>query len=184
MKFLQESPVEFLASIPGFPGRTYFTGIKGRLGTLFISGTERGIISSSMVSSKDKFIHGIEKKGNIKLSFEKTPFIQWIESIENYLDGGNEPVKAVIQPVNSTDFTIKVHRFLIRIPFGTTVTYGELSSEIGHPGAARAVGSACGRNNALIIVPCHRVVAVNGLGGFGGGLELKKKLLEHESVSI
>jgi len=67
------------------------------------------------------------------------------------------------------------------IPYGETRTYGEIAAAIGRPGAARAVGQALGKNRTCIVVPCHRVVAVNGLGGFTGGLHWKRDLLELEA---
>jgi methylated-DNA-[protein]-cysteine S-methyltransferase len=71
------------------------------------------------------------------------------------------------------------------IPFGQLRTYGWLAAQTGRPGAARAVGQAMARNPLPIIIPCHRVVASNGgLGGFGGGLELKRKLLSLEGVKV
>ncbi len=66
------------------------------------------------------------------------------------------------------------------IPPGDAWTYGEVAAAIGKPGAARAVGGALGRNRVPVIVPCHRVVAANGLGGFGLGLDAKKALLQAE----
>lgn len=70
---------------------------------------------------------------------------------------------------------------LCEIPYGQTMTYAEVAAAIGRPGAARAVGAANGRNPVSIVVPCHRVVAAGGsLGGYGGGLERKLWLLEHE----
>jgi len=68
------------------------------------------------------------------------------------------------------------------IPYGETRTYGQIAAAIGKPEAARAVGQALGKNRTCIVVPCHRVVAVNGLGGFTGGLHWKRDLLalEHE----
>ena len=71
---------------------------------------------------------------------------------------------------------------LRRIPYGQTVTYGELATSIRKPGAARAVGSANGRNPIPLVVPCHRVIAAGGkLGGYGGGLLLKRHLLDMEA---
>ena len=67
------------------------------------------------------------------------------------------------------------------IPYGETVTYAELAGKIGKPRAARAVGNALSRNHFPIVVPCHRVVAKNGLGGFSCGIDVKKRLLELES---
>lgn len=66
---------------------------------------------------------------------------------------------------------------VVQIPYGQTTTYGTIARTIGQPGAARAVGTANGRNPLPLIIPCHRVVATNGLGGYGGGLPLKQKLL-------
>ncbi len=71
---------------------------------------------------------------------------------------------------------------LVKIPYGETISYGELARRVGDPKAARAVGLANGRNPISIIVPCHRVIGANGsLTGYGGGLENKRWLLDHES---
>lgn len=80
-----------------------------------------------------------------------------------------------------TPFQLRVWAELARIPYGATITYGELARRIGSPNACRAVGTANGRNALPIVVPCHRVVASNGLGGFGGGLQTKRILLGIES---
>ena len=80
-----------------------------------------------------------------------------------------------------SDFDRQVWRALVEIPWGETVTYGELAARLGKPGAARAVGSANGRNPIPILVPCHRVVASGGLGGYSGGLDVKRWLLAHEA---
>ena len=77
-------------------------------------------------------------------------------------------------------FQRKVWRCLKTISYGHTLSYSEVAKAIGCPGAARAVGSACARNPWLILVPCHRVVAQKGLGGFALGLSAKKFLLNHE----
>lgn len=69
---------------------------------------------------------------------------------------------------------------LQQIPYGDTWTYGQLASQIGRPGASRAVGLANGRNPISIIVPCHRVVGTKGLTGYGGGLARKQQLLDLE----
>lgn len=79
-----------------------------------------------------------------------------------------------------TDFERRVWQELRRIPYGETRTYGEVAHAVGEPGAARAVGRANGRNPLPVVVPCHRVVARDGIGGFTGGLHHKRRLLEHE----
>ena len=79
-------------------------------------------------------------------------------------------------------FFLRVWEELRRIPYGERITYGELASSIGRPGAARAVGQALARNPLPILIPCHRVVGKHGLGGFGPGLHWKKRLLELEQT--
>jgi len=80
------------------------------------------------------------------------------------------------------EFDRLVWKALSDIPFGRTTSYGAVAKTIGHPDAARAVGAANGANPIALIVPCHRVIGSDGsLTGFGGGLPLKRKLLEHEA---
>ena len=79
-----------------------------------------------------------------------------------------------------TEFQIAVWRACAQIPAGQTTTYGRLAAAIGKPAAARAVGGALGKNPIPVVVPCHRVVGVNGLTGFGSGLDVKQKLLDLE----
>jgi len=81
-------------------------------------------------------------------------------------------------------FHRKVWDILSSIPFGQILTYSEIARRVGSPRAARTVGSACASNPVAIIVPCHRVLAGNGLGGFGGGLEAKRWLLRHEKYPL
>ena len=81
-----------------------------------------------------------------------------------------------------TDFQRRVWSGLLEIPYGTTISYGELARRVGNPKASRAVGLANGRNPVTIIVPCHRVIGAHGdLTGYGGGLERKTWLLRHEA---
>ena len=83
--------------------------------------------------------------------------------------------------LRGTDFQLAVWRALCAIPYGETISYAEQARRIGHPNAPRAVGAANGANPVAIVVPCHRVVNADGkLGGYGGGLELKARLLALE----
>ncbi len=85
----------------------------------------------------------------------------------------------------STDFELKLTEALRRVGRGETVTYGELAALAGRPNAQRAAGSFCARNRFSIVVPCHRVVAAEGLGSYGSlGVEYKRRLLELEGVSL
>ena len=84
--------------------------------------------------------------------------------------------------MEGTPFQQRVWRELCEIPYGETISYGELARRVGQPGSARAVGLANGRNPIAIIVPCHRVIGSNGkLTGYGGGLDRKAWLLDHEA---
>jgi O-6-methylguanine DNA methyltransferase len=88
--------------------------------------------------------------------------------------------KAIL--LTGTKFQHTVWRAMAIVPKGYATTYGEIARFIGKPKSSRAVGAACGANPVPYIVPCHRVVAANGgLGGFSGGLDIKKKLLKLES---
>jgi methylated-DNA-[protein]-cysteine S-methyltransferase len=85
--------------------------------------------------------------------------------------------------LDGTDFQREVWTELTRIPYGETISYGELARRVGRPSAPRAVGQANGRNPIPVIVPCHRVLASNGIGGYGGGLKVKRQLLAVEGVT-
>ncbi len=83
--------------------------------------------------------------------------------------------------LEGTEFQRKVWGELLQIPYGVTISYGDLARKLGKPGGMRAVGAANGQNPIPIIVPCHRVIAADGsLGGYTGGLDIKYKLLELE----
>lgn len=85
---------------------------------------------------------------------------------------------------HGTELERTVWSKLSEIPYGKVVTYSQLAAAIGQPTACRAVANAVGKNPFLILLPCHRVVAANGLGGFSSGLEAKRKLLQLEGVEI
>ncbi len=85
--------------------------------------------------------------------------------------------------MHGTEFQRRVWAALCEIPYGETISYGELARWVGNPKASRAVGLANGRNPVAIVVPCHRVIGADGsLTGYGGGLERKVWLLEHETI--
>lgn len=106
---------------------------------------------------------------------------QTAAELEEYFAGRRTVFEVGIDLRTGTDFQHAVWEQLAGIPFGVTVSYGELAARMGSPRASRAVGLANGRNPISIILPCHRVVGSNGsLTGYGGGLERKRWLLEHE----
>ena len=85
--------------------------------------------------------------------------------------------------LDGTAFQKEVWVELSRIPYGETISYGELARRVGRPRGPRAVGQANGKNPVPIIVPCHRVLASNGIGGYGGGLPMKRALLAVEGLT-
>lgn len=102
--------------------------------------------------------------------------------IADYFAGTRKAFDLPLAPCG-TDFQKRVWNALSQIPFGTTISYGELARRIGNPKASRAVGLANGQNPLSIIVPCHRVIGANGkLTGYGGGIERKRALLALEGV--
>lgn len=123
-----------------------------------------------------------------ELSFKKeesvtpTPLLQkCAREITEYLEGRRKTFSVPLA-VNGTAFDKKVRTAIQATTFGKTVTYGEIAKKIGSPKAYRAVANACGRNPLPLVIPCHRVVGSNGLGGYNGGVALKKLLLAREQT--
>lgn len=101
--------------------------------------------------------------------------------LSRYFAGECAVIDTVAVELNGTGFQKKVWQALRRIPTGATLSYGELARRIGEPSAVRAVGAANGANPIALVVPCHRVIGSDGsLTGYGGGLERKRWLLDHE----
>ena len=100
--------------------------------------------------------------------------------VDEFFAGKRQTFDIPLAPKGS-EFQKRVWAELAKIPFGETISYGELARRIGNPAASRAVGHANGQNPISVIVPCHRVIGSNGkLTGYGGGLDLKEKLLAWE----
>jgi len=102
------------------------------------------------------------------------------EKIIAYLGGKGPCPQVELDVANLTDFQKEIYAIVREIPRGRTRTYGEVAALSGRPKAARAVGRAMASNPFVVLVPCHRVIACLGLGGFSGGLEFKEKLLALE----
>ncbi len=114
-----------------------------------------------------------------------------LEAVEAFL-AGRPAILPDLDLADRPPFDRRVLAAVARIPWGTTVSYGDIARQVGSPGAARAVGGAVGRNPISLLVPCHRVIAADGtLGGYGGGawgdpaanLEIKADLLLREGVT-
>ena len=104
-----------------------------------------------------------------------------VSAVRAYLDGDISALDCVAVDLGGTPFQLEVWSALRSIPAGETVSYRDIARFIGAPSASRAVGAANGANPVAIVVPCHRVVRSDGdIGGYGGGIERKRWLLEHE----
>ena len=110
------------------------------------------------------------------------PFAAARVQLGEYFAGERRVFDLKLNPTG-TEFRRRVWAALEEIPFGETRTYGQIATRLGDPSASRAVGLANGRNPISIVVPCHRVIGANGsLVGYGGGLDRKRALLDHEAT--
>ena len=103
-----------------------------------------------------------------------------ITQLEEYFAGSRHDFELPLD-LQGTEFQVAAWNALAEIPYGRTASYGQQAASIGRPKAVRAIGGANGRNPVAIVLPCHRIVGADGsLTGFGGGIEVKKWLLDHE----
>ena len=108
-----------------------------------------------------------------------------VAQLREYFAGERSDFDLPLRPDGGSPFEQRVWQALLEIPYGETASYGEIAARIGHPGKARAVGRANGRNPIAIVCPCHRVIGSDGsLTGYGGGLETKRALLDLEAGAL
>jgi methylated-DNA-[protein]-cysteine S-methyltransferase len=144
--------------------------INSPLGFVLIEGNENGI-SKISVTSDETFL-----SESIPVLFNDV-----VAQLNEYFEGNRLNFQFKINP-NGTEFQKKVWQELLKIPYGKTTSYQEVTNKLGDPKAIRAVANANGKNPLWIVVPCHRVIGSDGsLTGYAGGLWRKKWLLEHEN---
>lgn len=163
--------------------KLFLHSFKTPFGLIRTAATEKGLAALSLPGEPQaeferriqKYFRGYEVGlgGSINREAEK----QITRALSGKLKNYNLPLD-----IPGTEFQKKVLGRVAKIPFGRTATYGQIAREVGKAGAARAVGSANARNPLPLVIPCHRVVAANGLGGYGGGLKMKTRLLEIEGA--
>lgn len=155
-----------------------YTTMKSPIGPLLLAGTGDGLRLVHFASSRRP------KSPQRDWIEDRAPFKEVIRQLEAYFEGKLRDFDLPVV-LEGTEFQLLVWRNLRKIPYGETVSYGQLARRIGSPDSARAVGLANGSNPIPIIIPCHRVIGSNGdLTGFGGGLPVKKKLLALESKQL
>jgi len=119
----------------------------------------------------------------VRMRFER--FYEAVSRIRDYFRGKPVDFGDQLDLSSGTEFQRKVWSSCRGIPYGQTCSYGWIAGQIGQPGASRAVGNALGKNPIPIIIPCHRVLAADGgIGGFSGGLSVKRRLLDLEGVKV
>jgi methylated-DNA-[protein]-cysteine S-methyltransferase len=151
-------------------------------GTMACASSERGLCFIELPRASGRGISGWVRRfaPDAQVTKGYAPNRLAIAQIQDYLAGKREDFRLELD-LRATGFQIRVYAALLEIPYGEVRSYGEIAAAIGEPAAARAVGAAAGSNPLPLVVPCHRVVASGGkLGGFGGGVALKKRLLALE----
>lgn len=151
-----------------------YTQIDSPIGPLLLAGDEAGLRCIEFMKSKRAQPPDSDWREDAR------PLKEAIHQLRAYFAGKLEDFDLPLTP-QGTPFQQNVWHRLCDIPYGETISYGELARRIGNPNASRAVGLANGSNPIPIIIPCHRVIGSNGkLTGYGGGLPIKEKLLALE----
>ena len=165
-----------------------YTVFKNPIGLTGLAATKKGLIRiASKVASEKAFVNLlVENLGCQKSQVKKDPeyFKILIEQFQSYFKGELKSFKFPLDLRLGTPFQQEVWKGLLTIPYGVTRSYKWLAKSINNPNSARAVGNANSQNPLSIIIPCHRVVRKNGtLGGYTGGVKIKRYLLELEKAS-
>ncbi len=151
-----------------------YTQINSPLGPLLLVADEAGLRQIEFVNGRG------QARPESSWKKDPVPLKETIRQLHAYFTGDLEKFDLPLAP-EGTPFQLEVWRRLSDIPYGETISYGELAQRMGNPKACRAVGLANGSNPIPIVIPCHRVIGSNGkLTGYGGGLPIKEKLLALE----
>jgi methylated-DNA-[protein]-cysteine S-methyltransferase len=147
-----------------------YTRIESPIGPLLLAGDDAGLRQMRFAPAHPE--PGWEES--------EAPFATAVSQLEEYFAGKRRVFDLGLR-MEGTPFQLRVWSLLREIPYGAVRSYGEIARLLGTPNASRAVGAANGANPIPIIVPCHRVIGANGsLTGFGGGIDVKRRLLDLE----
>jgi len=160
-----------------------FSIVKCSVGHVLVAFSERGICRVALGDQPDRLRRELLAHfSNAELREGDAVTAKWAAQVADFIES---PLSDFDLPldIQGTAFQRKVWAALRKIPVGTTASYAAIARRIGKPRAVRAVANACGANRLAVIIPCHRVIRSDGgLGGYGGGVERKRKLLEIERV--
>jgi len=152
------------------------------IGTLVLEGDDAAVTYIHLPNSLPDAVATGPAAGGKAGGDVPAPLREAVHQLEEYFGGSRRTFSVPLAP-SGTAFQLSVWKALAEIPYGETITYGELARRVGRPTAFRAVGQANGANPLPIVYPCHRVVAAGGIGGYGGGLDVKRRLLALEGVT-
>jgi O-6-methylguanine DNA methyltransferase len=164
--------------------RVHTTRVESPIGSFRIASTERGLAYVELPHASGRGLDGWLRRcmPGAECVDGFAPNRVAVRQIVEYLEGKRREFDLNVD-LRGTDFQLKVWDALLEIPYGETCSYSDIAARVGQPNAVRAVGSANGANPVSLVVPCHRVIAADGkLGGYGGGLPLKRKLLAMEQA--
>jgi AraC family transcriptional regulator of adaptative response/methylated-DNA-[protein]-cysteine methyltransferase len=162
-----------------------YTIVASPMGRLLVALTERGVCAVTMGDSDATLESDLrEEFPQAQIKRDDTVLREPVQKILSHLET-NEPRLDLPLDIRATAFQRQVWEKLRAIPYGQTMSYGEVAKALGKPGAVRAVGRACATNPVALVIPCHRVVREDqSLGGYRWGLERKKKLLHKEAADL
>lgn len=148
-------------------------------GPLFLAASTKGLVRLEFEARMQKL-----NPVTTQLQESQRVLAPYVDQINEYFSAGRREFSVPLD-LRGTDFQLACWRALLEIPYGETRSYRDIAEAIDHPHACRAVGMSNNRNPIAIIVPCHRVIASGGsLCGYGGGLDLKRKLLDLEQANL
>jgi methylated-DNA-[protein]-cysteine S-methyltransferase len=153
------------------------------VGDLLVAVSDRGLASISYDTRPEVQLERLARIAGPRVLRAPRSVDETRRELDEYFAGHRRAFDLSLDLRALPSFTTSVLRELARVPYGETTTYGALASRVGHPRAARAVGTVMNRNRIPIVLPCHRVVGASGdLVGYAGGLERKTTLLELEGA--
>jgi len=160
-----------------------FDIVDSPIGELLVAASERGVASISFDPDPDQSLERLARIAGPRVLRSPRSVDAARRELDEYFHGRRRAFDLALDLRSLPPFTVSVLEQLARVPYGETTTYGALASCVGHPKAARAVGTVMNRNRIPIVLPCHRVVGSTGdLTGYAGGLDRKRTLLELEGA--
>jgi methylated-DNA-[protein]-cysteine S-methyltransferase len=160
-----------------------FDVIESPIGELLLAASERGLATIWFDPDPETDLERLARIGGPRVLRSPRSIDAARRELDEYFAGRRRDFDLSLDLRALPPFTLQVLQELARVPYGETTTYGELAARVGHPRAARAVGTVMNRNRIPIVLPCHRVVGSSGdLTGYAGGLDRKVTLLELEGA--